>query len=157
MATATGTKGGTGAGAVLSVAPGGSAEFVPVLQIKTFQLPEGKWKYDAVTNADSPAVGPGVLEENLPATVDAGDASFGGTFLPGDPGAAAMSAAFATQEVKDFKLQLKPIGSQTATGNCYTFSGRVQTNPVPDIQADKSATIKYSIKCTTLITVTQGA
>jgi hypothetical protein len=152
------TKGGTGAGAVLSIGSGGAGEtFTPILQIKTFQLPEAKWAYDDVTNAGSPSVGPGVLKENLPATVDCGEGNFGGTWLPSDPGQLAVSTAFSTGVPTDFKLQLKPIAGQLVTGNLYTFSGYVQTNPVPDIQADKTATIKLSIKLTTLISVTPGA
>jgi hypothetical protein len=152
------TKGGTGAGAVLSIGSGGSAEtFTSILQVKTFQLPEAKWAYDDVTNTGSPAVGPGVLKENLPATVDPGEASFGGAWLPSDPGQLAVFASFSTGTPADFKLQLKPIGGQTTTGNLYTFSGYVQALPVPDIQADKVATIKFSIKLTTLITVTAGS
>jgi hypothetical protein len=135
------------------------ATLVPIMQIKTYNLPEAKWKYDTVTNANSPAVGAGnqVLDESLPISVDPGESAFSGVFLPSDPGQLAVAESFATGTATQFTLQLKPIGGQTTTGNLYSWNAFVQTLPMPDgLDAEKIALIKISLKHTTLLTVTQG-
>lgn len=156
-ATTTATKGGTAAGAILSITSG--AELVPILQLKTFNLPAAKWKYDTVTNSSSPTVAGGqVIEESVPTSVDPGEASFSGVFLPSDPGQLAVATAFASGAAVPFTLQLKPIAGQVTTGNLYSFTAYVQSMPVPDgLDAEKVALVKINLKLNTIMTVTPGA
>lgn len=155
--TATATQGGTAAGAILSIKSGGA--FVPILQIKTYNLPEATWGYDDVTNSSSPTVAGGqVVKEYLPTSVDPKEATFSGIFKPSDPGQLAVADAFASGAAVAFTLQLKPIAGQATTGNLYSFTAYVQSMPVPDgLDAEKAAMIKINLKLNTIMTVTPGA
>ena len=131
---------------------------VAILQLKEFSIPEQTWKYDSVTNTGSPVIGVGVMEENLPTTVDPGIFTATGIFLPSDAGQIAMQTAFATGLANSFQVQLKPIAGQSTTGNTYAFTGFVSKDPVPtNIDASKAATIKVEIKLDSLMTVATGA
>jgi hypothetical protein len=152
------SKGGTSAGAVLSIMVG--ATLTPILQIKEYDLPEAKWKYDTITNSNSPTIGVGnqVLDENAPTVVDPGEASFSGIWLPSDAGQQAVAASFATGTAVEFTLQLKPIAGQTTTGNLYTWMAFVQALPMPSgLSVDKVAQVKISLKMASLIAVTVGS
>ena len=76
MSTSTGF---TGKGTVLSLGP--ATTFTPVGQIKTVQFNGQKWSFDDITNLNSPAVGPGVLEEAMPSKLSPGELAIG-RYLP---------------------------------------------------------------------------
>jgi hypothetical protein len=153
-----GTKASTGRGTVLSIGSGGTGEtYLPILQVKTWQPSGQQWKFDDVTNGNSPVAGAGVLEEAIPATLSAGTWAIGGVFLPTDPGQLALATAFANGTLADFQLQLPASAAQPTKGNLYAFSAYVQDMPLPDLQFDKAQTFKCTLKINTLITVTAGS
>lgn len=157
--TTTYSKGYTGRGTVLSMGASPASSFTAVAQVKTFQFSNGggKWSYEDITNSGSPAVGPGVLKENIPTEVDPGEFNIGGVVLPSDAGQLMLATAFNAGVLYDFKLQL-PLGpGQTTTGNLLTFSGYLEDQALPDVQFDKALTFKATVKLTTLVTVTQGS
>jgi hypothetical protein len=153
-----GSKGFTGKGATLLIGTGGTGEtFTSIAQVKNPQLSGQTWSFDDITNLQSPAVGPGVLEESIPNKMSPGKLDFDGVFLPGDAGQTALGTAFATGALTDFKLQLPCGPGQTTNGNLYTFSGYVVDYPAPQISFDKTVTFKTSIKLNTTLGFTPGA
>ena len=152
------TKSVQGAQTILSIGSGGTNEtFTAILQLKTYQFSGQQWKYDDVTNAGSPAQGPGVFEEPLPVTMSGGTLAVSGVFLPSDPGQTALAAGFNGGTLIDFKLQLPKAPGQTTAGNMYAFSAYVQEFPLPDIQFDRAMTIKASLKIASPIVLTPGS
>jgi hypothetical protein len=175
------TKSGTGAGSILvisavaatlaapaaapaqpptalTVAPTATPTGIAVLQLKEFTVPEQSWSFDDITNNQSPAVGVGVLKESLATTVDPGEFTATGIFLPSDPGIVALQTAFATGIANAFQIQLKPIAGQSTTGNVYAFNAYVSKNPVPsNIDAGKAVTVKISLKLDSVMTVLTGS
>ncbi len=149
------STGFTGKGTVLSM--GQAATYTAVGQIKTIQFNGQKWSFDDITNLGSPAIGPGVLEEALPAKLAPGELAVGGIFLPNDAGQEALNTAFQAGTLENFKVQLPMGPGQTTAGNVYAFSGYVQEFPAPDVQFDKIVNFKVTIKLTTVITLTQGS
>lgn len=155
--TTTYSKGYTGRGTVLSMGVSPATTFTPVAQVKTFQLNGQKWTFDDITNANSPAVGPGLQKESIPSEVDPGELAIGGVYLPSDPGQEMLTAAFNAGVLYDFKLQL-PLGPGQATaGNLIAFSGYLEDPGMPDVQFDKALTFKATVKLQTMLTVTPGS
>ena len=153
------TKSGTARGVVLSIGGSGSSgeTFTPVAQLKSWEFSGKKWSFADVTNGDSPAVGPGVLEESIPNKLSPGEMALAGVYLPGDAGYLALQAAHNSGALTDFKVQLPKIGSQATSGNLYAFQAYVQDDPLPDMQFDKEMTFKTTLKLNSLITVTVGS
>lgn len=152
------TTAGTARGVVLSVGSGGTSEtFTSVAQLKSWEFNGKKWSFADVTNGDSPAVGPGVLEESVPNKLSPGEMAIAGVYLPGDAGYTALQAAHNSGKLCDFKLQLPVIGSQSTAGNLYTFKAYVQDDPLPDLQFDKEMTFKTTLKLNSLISFTAGS
>lgn len=149
------STGFTGKGTILSMGP--ASTYTAVGQIKTIQFNGQKWSFDDITNLNSPAVGPGVLEEALPAKLAPGELAVAGIFLPNDAGQEALNTAFQAGTLENFKVQLPMGPGQTTAGNLYAFSGYVQEFPAPDVQFDKVVNFKVTIKLTTVITLTQGS
>ncbi len=151
------TSGYTGKGTVLSI---GSAlttpTYTPVAQVKTYQFSGQTWKFEDVTNNDSTAAGPGVIEEFVPTVVSGGTMAISGVYAPDDIGRDALAAAFASGSLLPYKLQL-PVGpTQTTAGNLFAFNAYVQEMPLPDVQFDKAMTFKCTLKIDSVITVTKG-
>jgi hypothetical protein len=149
------STGFTGKGTVLSLGP--ATTLTPVGQIKTVQFNGQKWSFDDITNLNSPAVGPGVLEEAMPSKLSPGELAMAGIFLPGDAGQQALETAFQSGSLENFTVQLPKGPGQTTSGNLYAFSGYVQEFPAPDVQFDKVVNFKCTIKLTTVIALTQGS
>jgi hypothetical protein len=151
------SKGFIGRGTVVSIGVAGAPEvFTPVAQLKTAQFNGQKINFEDISNLDSPLVNNTLLKEMMPATADAGTLDIAGIFLPSDAGQLAIAAAYGGG-LTDFKVQLPKGPGQAATGNLYEFSGYVAEQPVPDIQFDKTVTIKFKIQLQTVITLTPGA
>jgi hypothetical protein len=142
----------------LTLAPATTPTGIAILQLKEFTVPEQAWSFDDITNTGSPAVGVGVLKESLATTVDPGEFSATGIFLPSDPGIIALQTAFGTGLANSFQLQLKPISGQSTSGNVYAFNAYVSKNPVPsNIDATKAITVKISLKLDSVMTVLTGS
>jgi hypothetical protein len=151
------SKGYTGRGTSLSMGASPAVTFTKVAQVKTFQYNGQKWSFDDITNSDSPAVGPGVLKESIPNTVEPGECAIAGIYLPSDAGQEMLATAFNSGVLYDFKMQL-PVGpGQSTAGNLMTFSGYIEDPALPDVQFDKSLTFKATIHLTTLVDVTPGS
>ena len=180
--TVSATKAGTGAGAIviisatpatlaspapypaappvaMTLAPATTPTGIAVFQIKEIaQMPNPKWAFDETTNVGSPAVGIGVQKESWPTTVDPGEFSATGVFLPSDPGVIALQTAFMSGLAQSFQVQLMPIAGQSTTGNLYAFTGYVQELPAPtNISAEKVITTKISIKLNSMPTILEGS
>lgn len=143
----------------LTVAPTSSPTGIAILQIKEHTLPNQKLAFDEITNTGSPSnVAGTVTKEFTPTVLDPGEYTATGIFLPTDPGLAAIQAAFASGLPNQFQIQLQPIAGQATTGNVYEFNAWVQEMPVPvSIAADKSLTVKFSLKLNTFMFVKIGS
>jgi hypothetical protein len=153
------TKALTGRGTTLSIGNGASPEvFTAIMQVKTYQFSGQQASYDDITNTGSAVSGTSnvAIEELLPSKVSLGTLALTGVFLPSDAGQTALSTAFTNQTLTDFKLQLPLAPGQTTTGNLYTLSAYIQDFPLPDLQWDKAATFKATLKLMSL-TVTPGS
>lgn len=158
--TATASKGFTGSKTVFSIGSGGTGEtFTAVAQVKTIQLSGQKVTYDDLSNLDSPTLGTSLvpLKEKLPATAEPGTLAIGGVYLPADLGYAPLMAAYKSQALTDFKIQLPKGPGQATTGNLFSFSGYVSEMPNPDIQWDKTLTFKTTIELASDLVVTPGS
>ena len=99
-----------------------------------------------------------MLEENIPTTLDPGEASFTGIMNPADPGFQAVQAAFVSQLPQSWQIQLPPISGQSVSGNVYEFVGWVSSNPLPmSVDASKAITFKLDIKLCSFVTVLTGS
>lgn len=179
--TTTATQAGTGAGALLvisatpatlaapasapasspkpfTIAPAATPTGVAVLQMKNFTMPSQKYSFDDVTNTSSPTIGVSVLKESMITTLDPGEFSCTGIFLPSDPGLVLLQNAFSSGIAQAFQVQLPPIGGQSTKGNCYAFNAWLSENPIPTtINADKAITVKINLKLNSLMTVAVGS
>ena len=152
------TKGVTGRGTVFSIGIAGSPEtFTAIMNMKTYSFSGNSLKFDDISNLNSSTNGGVIVEESLPATEDPGTFTASGIFIPSDAGQTALAAAWGTHALTDFKVQFPVAGSQTTTGNLYTFSGYLQDNPVPDADYSKAIMVKFTIKLNTAVTVTGGS
>jgi hypothetical protein len=155
--TASASKGAIGKGAVLSIMVSSTA--TPVAQIKTLQLNGQKVSYDDISNLDSPALGTSLVavKEKLPATAEAGTLAISGIYLPANAGYEALAAAYLTQALTTFTMQLPIVPGQTTSGNLYSLSGYVSEAPHPDVQWDKTMMFKCTIELAANPTFTQGS
>lgn len=129
--------------------PGTSETFTALVEPESITPPSPKWNYVKVTNLASPAVGPGVLEEQIPSVYDPGTFSASVIFTAAnEPGRLALVAARDSQTILDFKVIL-PGGGTDATS---TFSGRVSECAYESISADKNITYKLTVQLTTTVT-----
>jgi hypothetical protein len=147
------SKGFTGSKVVLKL--GATA----LAQVKTLQLSGQKVTYEDISNLDSAVLGTSavVLKEKLPTTAEPGTLAIAGVYLPADAGYVALAAAYESQALSVFTIQLPKGPGQTTTGNLFTFSGYVSEQPNPDVQWDKTLTFKTTIELTTEIVVTPGS
>ncbi len=139
-----------GAGTKIEYGVAGSPEtFVAMVQVESITPPNPKWSYNKTTNLGSPAVGPGVLEEQNPNAYSPG--TFSATILfstASETGRLALSAAFLAQTIMDFKLILPGAGADATSA----FSGYVSDFGYEGISADKNITYKLSVNLTTTVT-----
>jgi hypothetical protein len=149
------SKAGTGAGAVLKIYNGTS--YIAVAQLKTFQFSGQKWSVDDVTNAASPAAGPGVLKEVTPSILDYGDMNLSGVWLYNDVGQTQVMTNFQAGTLTQFKMVLALVEGETTTNTEYDFGAYITDMPIPDIQYDKGLTFKTTLKLNTIPTITVGA
>jgi hypothetical protein len=174
----TSSKAGTGSGSILvinatpatlatpasipsiafSVAPATTPTGITILQMKSFTMPSQKVAFDDITNTNWPFVGVLTQKESIATTVDPGEMSITGIFVPSDPGLIALQTAFSSGLEQAFQVQLKPIAGQSTTGNVYSFLAFISENPVPsDVTPDKAVTIKISLKLNSMLTVIEGS
>jgi hypothetical protein len=156
------TKGYTPKGAVLSIGTPGTGEtFTSILQVKSISITPAKTEFDDMTNLGSPTFGNVVIKEPIPVSVTPGSFTAQAIYLPSDTGLAALRAAFSTQALQDFKLQLPPdtFGGQTTTGDLIAFSGYVMEQPITDTAGgpDKILVYKISATITTVPVITPGS
>jgi len=140
------------------LAPASTPTGLQVIALKDYTFPSQKIKFDSITNTSSPLQGLVVLEENIPTTLDPGEASFTGIMNPADPGFQAVQAAFVSQLPQSWQIQLPPISGQSVSGNVYEFVGWVSSNPLPmSVDASKAITFKLDIKLCSFVTVLTGS
>jgi len=126
--------------------------------MKTYSFSGQSIKFDDITNLNSPLLGTTVtVEESLPATFDPGMLTASGIYIPSDPGQLAITNGFTAVALLSFRVQFPIAGTQTTTGNLYTFSGYIQDDPLPDADYSKATPIKFTIKIVTPIVKTQGS
>jgi hypothetical protein len=130
-----------------------------VAQVKTLQLNGQKVTYEDISNLDTPLLGSSAvpLKEKLPVTAEPGTLAIGGIYLPADTGYLALVAAYESQALSSFTIQLPKGPGQTTTGNLFTFSGFISELPLPDVQWDKTLTFKTTIELNTDIAITPGS
>jgi hypothetical protein len=147
------SKGFTGSKAVLKL--GATA----LAQVKTLQLSGQKVSYEDISNLDTPTLGTSAvpLKEKFPATAEPGTLAIGGVYLPMDAGYQALAAAYESQALSTFTIQLAKGPGQTTQGNLFTFSGYVSEMPNPDVQWDKTLTFKCTVELNGDIAVTVGS
>ena len=97
------------------------------------------------------------LKEKLPISAEPGTVAIGGVYLPADAGYTALAAAYESQAITAFTVQLPKGPGQTTAGNLFTFSGYVSELPAPDVQWDKTLTFKTTIELTTDVVITPGS
>lgn len=128
---------------------GAGEQFIALVEPESITPPNPKWNYVKVTNLASPAVGPGVLAEEIPSVYEPG--TFSASFIfttANEAGRLALLAAFNAQTVLDFKLILPGAGVDATSA----FSGRVSEMAYESISADKSITYKTTVNLTTTVT-----
>ncbi len=147
------SKGFTGSKAVLKLGT------TALAQVKTLQLSGQKVSYDDISNLDTPVLGTSAvqLKETLPATAEPGTLALAGVSLPAAAGYVALAAAYESQALSTFTIQLPKGPGQTTAGNLFTFSGYVSEMPTPDVQWDKTLTFKCTIELNTDVAVTPGS
>jgi hypothetical protein len=152
------TKGTTGKGTVLSIVTTGTTPTTtPILNMRTYSFSGQSVKFDDITNLSSSTQGTVIVEESLPATMDPGTLTASGIWIPSDPGYEAIVAGFTANTLLNFTLQMPIAGTQTTTGNLYSFTGYIQDNPLPDADYSKAITIKITIKLNSAIVPTAGS
>jgi len=140
---------GVGTQLEYAVHGGSNQTFTAVVEPESITPPNPKWSYQKVTNLASPAVGPGVLQEQIPSVLDPG--TFSATLIftaASEPGRLALKAAFDSGAILDFKLIL-PGGGTDATS---AFSGYVSEFGYEGISPDKNLTYKLTAQLTTTVT-----
>jgi hypothetical protein len=141
----------TGLGSILSMGNGASPEvFIAVGEIRSLSQTGRQAKTDDVTNLQSGAV------EFIPTLVDSGTYDFTCNRVGGDAGQIAMENAFNGLTLHNFKLQLIKSGSQTTTGDLYTFYGLIQELSYT-FAPDKAVTFTGKLRVSGLITYTAGS
>jgi predicted secreted protein len=150
------SKAFSGKGTVLGIGPivgsTGTATFVPIAELKTFNFSGTKNDIEDVTNSDSA----GRAREYLVTLLDSGDISVSGNYIAGDAGQTAFRAAFNLGSVNEWEIQLPKTPLQTTTGDLITFNGVVTENSL-DIQFDKAVTFSGKIKVSGVITFVSGS
>jgi hypothetical protein len=140
---------GAGTQIMYAVHAGTGETFAALVEPESITPPNPKWNYVKVTNLASPAVGPGVLEEQIPSVYDPG--SFSATIIftaANEAGRLALASAFNLQTLLDFKMVL-PGGGVDATS---LFSGFVAEFGYEGVSADKNLTYKLTVHLTTTVT-----
>lgn len=147
-----------GAGANISFAAHGANTFTTFAQIKTFNITPPTLKFDDVTNLGSPLVGNVVVEESLPVSITPGKFSATIVYNPSDTSLANVRTAFNGTQLSDFKVQLAKGGSQTTTGDLYTFTGYFSAYPMPTgVTYDKHIEATIDVQTTGAWSFTQGS
>lgn len=139
-----------GAGTLLKYGvPGGSETFTALVEPSSITPPNPKWTYEKVTNLASPAVGLGVLQEQIPSVYDPGTMSATILFTTAnETGRQALLTAFNGGTILDFKLILPGAGTDAT----MAFSGRVSDMAYDSISPEKVVSYKFSVSLTTTIT-----
>jgi hypothetical protein len=149
MATQTST-GVLGAGTLLKYGVPGSGEtFTALVEPSSVTPPSPKWSYQPTTNLASPAVGVGVLKEQIPSEYDPGTMSATVLFTTAnEAGRVALLAAFNGGTILDFKLVLPGAGIDAT----MSFSGYVSEMAYENISPEKVISYKFSSMLTTTVT-----
>jgi len=139
-----------GVGTVLKYGVAGSPEtFTALVEPESITPPNPKWNYQKVTNLGSPAVGPGVLQEQIPSVYDPGTMSATLLFTAAsEPGRLALLAAQQAGTIMDFELILPGAGTDATS----KFSGYVSEFAYEGISAEKNITYKFVSTLTTTVT-----
>jgi hypothetical protein len=155
------TIGATGSGVVLSIGNAASPPtYTSILQLKSISWTQPTLGTEDATCLSSPTIGNATVKQYLPTVIEPGKLEATAIYLSTDTGLGALSTAFSTQTISEFKLQFPVITAfgQTTTGNLYSFSGYVLEQPLPDgIDPTKLLTYKVSIQITTAVTFTAGS
>ena len=146
----------------LTVAPASTPTGIAVLQIIEHTIPELKLGFDELTNTSSPSnVAGTVTKETVATSLDPGEYTAMGVFLPSDPGLAAIQTAFLSGLPNQFQIQMPASAAwgYTTAGPVYDFNAYVASLPVPtgSITADKKIQVKITLKLTTWMTVKAGS
>lgn len=151
-----------GLGATLSIGTqGGTPTYTVINGLKQVSGPQPKWGTEDVTTLDSAAFNRVFVKTLL----DPGEISVSGNWESADPGQTALASAFAVGSNSTngaafpFKLALAAniAGGQATTGDTFGFSALVTAFEGPDIQVDKVATFKATLRITGGDTETVGS
>jgi hypothetical protein len=125
----------TGAGTSLSI---GSTAPVLIGELTEAPFDRPAWGTEDVTNFESPGA-----SEHIATFLENKEITFQGNRVASDAGQAAVEAAYATGQPVAFTIQLPISGSQTVTGDSFTFSAIVV---LPSFSLTPTKVVKFSLK-----------
>lgn len=129
--------------------PGTGETFIALVEPQSITPPNPKWSYQPTTNLSSPAVGVGVLKEQIPSEYDPGTMSATLLFTSAnEAGRQALLTAFNGGTILDYKLILPGAGTDAT----MTFSGYVSEMAYDNISAEKVISYKFTATLTTTVT-----
>lgn len=144
------SKGVLGAGTVLEYGiPGTGETFNALVEPSSITPPNPKWTYQPTTNLASPAVGVGVLKEQIPSEYDPGTMSATLLFTTAnEAGRQALLTAFNAGTILDYKMILPGAGTDAT----MSFSGYVSEMAYENISPEKVISYKFTATLTTTVT-----
>lgn len=146
-----GSIAGIGLGTVLSINTGTTTTptWTPVGELNKLNLSGRQAGTADTTNFASAA------REFKATLISSGTWEIGGNRVGGDVGQVAMETAFTTLAMKSFKIQLPISGTQTATGDSFTFSALVEELDY-SVEVDKIVSLTGRLKVSGILTETPG-
>jgi predicted secreted protein len=146
------SKAVSGKGTVFSIGtPITTPVYTVIGELKTFSQSGGKNATEDVTNADSA----GRATEFITTLLTSGEYSLGGNYVSSDAGQVMLRAAFNSGAVTPFKMVLPLQGTQTTTGETWTFSAVVTELDVT-VSYDKATQFTAKLTISGLITIVSG-
>lgn len=144
------SQAGIGLGTLLLIGAAGAAPTTIVGEVKTIAQSGRQVATEDVTNLQSSA------REFIPTLLDSGTWDLSGSRIGGNAGQIAMEAAFSGLTIVPFKIQLPKEGTQTTTGDTFTFNALVQESNF-SVGVDKAITFTAKLKVSGAITPTPGS
>jgi hypothetical protein len=144
------SQAGIGLGTVLSIGSTASpVTFTAVGELNRLNLTGRTAGTADATNFQS-------LAREFKATlIDSGSWEFTGNRVGGDTGQVAMETAFTTLSLRTFKIQLPITGTQTTTGDSFTFSALIEEINY-SVEVDRIVTMSGRLKVSGILTETPG-
>jgi hypothetical protein len=145
----------TGFGAILSIGPAAgtvSPTFVVIGECSEASPSGREWGEEDVTNFQSP-----IDKEYKKTNRDPGKFKLSGNRVATDAGQLALEAAMDSQSNFMFKLQFPISGTQTTTGDVWTFNAGVMSVDPTSVTPDKIIKFGCDLRLSGSRTITAGS